>query len=120
MNGKSETYRAGDRCDVPAGAVHSARMGPKGCRYLTDRRALTRTNLLRCLLASFFRHFFSSSLLYFLPSFYGPIQQFHHVHHVLSGVMHAHARAELQQATRVGSNNGLRACGGRVLHFFRK
>ena len=25
MNGESRTYRAGDRCDVPAGAVHSAR-----------------------------------------------------------------------------------------------
>jgi mannose-6-phosphate isomerase-like protein (cupin superfamily) len=38
MNGKSETYRAGDRCDVSAGAVHSARMGPKGCRYLIGAR----------------------------------------------------------------------------------
>jgi mannose-6-phosphate isomerase-like protein (cupin superfamily) len=34
MNGESQTYQPGDRCDVPAGAVHSARMGPKGCRYL--------------------------------------------------------------------------------------
>ena len=34
MSGKSTTYRVGDRCDVPAGAVHSARMGPRGCRYL--------------------------------------------------------------------------------------
>ena len=32
--GRAETYRAGQRCDVPAGAVHSARMGPQGCRYL--------------------------------------------------------------------------------------
>jgi mannose-6-phosphate isomerase-like protein (cupin superfamily) len=34
MGGKSQTFGVGDRCDVPAGAVHSAQMGPKGCRYL--------------------------------------------------------------------------------------
>jgi quercetin dioxygenase-like cupin family protein len=34
MDGTSRTYRAGDRCDVPAGVVHSARMGPSGCRYI--------------------------------------------------------------------------------------
>ena len=38
MQGKSATYSAGDRCDVPAGAVHSARMGPSGCRYLIGER----------------------------------------------------------------------------------
>ena len=32
------TYRAGERCDVPAGTVHSARMGPSGCRYLIGER----------------------------------------------------------------------------------
>ena len=32
--GKTQTYRAGERFDVPAETVHSARMGPKGCRYL--------------------------------------------------------------------------------------
>jgi quercetin dioxygenase-like cupin family protein len=32
------TYRAGERCDVPAGAVHSARMGPSGCRYLIGEK----------------------------------------------------------------------------------
>ena len=37
-DGKSQTYRTGERCDVPAGAVHSARMGPKGCRYLIGER----------------------------------------------------------------------------------
>ncbi len=36
--GKQQTYRHGERCDVPAGAVHSARMGPKGCRYLIGER----------------------------------------------------------------------------------
>ena len=38
MNGRSETYRAKDRCDVPAGTVHSAKMGPEGCRYLIGER----------------------------------------------------------------------------------
>jgi mannose-6-phosphate isomerase-like protein (cupin superfamily) len=38
MDGKSHTYRGGERCDVPAGAVHSARMGPSGCRYLIGER----------------------------------------------------------------------------------
>ena len=34
MDGETRTYLEGERCDVPAGAVHSARMGPQGCRYL--------------------------------------------------------------------------------------
>jgi mannose-6-phosphate isomerase-like protein (cupin superfamily) len=38
LNGKSRTYRAGERCDVPANAVHSAIMGPRGCRYLIGER----------------------------------------------------------------------------------
>ena len=38
MGGKSRTYCAGERCDVPAGAVHSARMGASGCRYLVGER----------------------------------------------------------------------------------
>jgi mannose-6-phosphate isomerase-like protein (cupin superfamily) len=38
MGGESNTYRVGDRCDVPAGAVHSARMGPRGCRYLVGEK----------------------------------------------------------------------------------
>jgi mannose-6-phosphate isomerase-like protein (cupin superfamily) len=38
MGGQSHTYRVGERCDVPAGAVHSARMGPVGCRYLIGER----------------------------------------------------------------------------------
>jgi len=37
LNGTT-TYREGDRCDVPAGAVHSARIGPRGCRYLIGER----------------------------------------------------------------------------------
>ncbi len=38
MAGESRAYRAGERCDVPAGAVHSARMGSSGCRYLIGER----------------------------------------------------------------------------------
>lgn len=38
-NGVSQTYKAGERApDVPAGAVHSARMGPGGCRYLIGEK----------------------------------------------------------------------------------
>jgi mannose-6-phosphate isomerase-like protein (cupin superfamily) len=38
LNGEARTYRTGERCDVPAGATHSARMGPRGCRYLIGER----------------------------------------------------------------------------------
>ncbi|HEX8871375.1 MAG TPA: cupin domain-containing protein [Candidatus Acidoferrum sp.] len=38
MGSESRTYGPGDRCDVPAGAVHSARMGPHGCRYVIGER----------------------------------------------------------------------------------
>ncbi len=34
IKGKSRTYKAGERCDVPGGTVHSAKMGPQGCRYV--------------------------------------------------------------------------------------
>ena len=37
--GSTTTYRAGERPpDVPAGTVHSARMGPAGCRYLIGEK----------------------------------------------------------------------------------
>jgi quercetin dioxygenase-like cupin family protein len=36
--GRTETYRAGSRCDVPARTLHSAKMGPNGCRYLIGER----------------------------------------------------------------------------------
>ena len=36
--GASQVFRAGGRCDVAAGAVHSARMGPQGCRYLVGEK----------------------------------------------------------------------------------
>jgi len=38
MNGETKTYRTGERCDLPAGIVHSARTGPQGCRYLIAER----------------------------------------------------------------------------------
>jgi quercetin dioxygenase-like cupin family protein len=38
MGASSQTYRAGERCDVPAGAVHAACMGPAGCRYLIGEK----------------------------------------------------------------------------------
>ena len=38
MDGKSTTYRTGDRCDVPLGSTHSAKIGPQGCRYLIGER----------------------------------------------------------------------------------
>ena len=38
MGGRGTTYRAGERCDVPAGATHAARMGPAGCRYLVGEK----------------------------------------------------------------------------------
>ena len=38
-NGVAGTYHAGERApDVPAAAVHSARMGPRGCRYLIGEK----------------------------------------------------------------------------------
>jgi quercetin dioxygenase-like cupin family protein len=36
--GETRTYAVGERCDVPAGVVHSAQMGPRGCRYLIGER----------------------------------------------------------------------------------
>jgi mannose-6-phosphate isomerase-like protein (cupin superfamily) len=38
QGGVTKTYGAGERCDVPAGAVHSARMGAHGCRYLIGEK----------------------------------------------------------------------------------
>ncbi len=36
--GKTQTFRAGERCDVPAHTVHSAKMGPQGCRYMIGEK----------------------------------------------------------------------------------
>jgi quercetin dioxygenase-like cupin family protein len=38
VNGTSRTFRAGERCDVPAGATHSAFVGPQGCRYVIGEK----------------------------------------------------------------------------------
>jgi mannose-6-phosphate isomerase-like protein (cupin superfamily) len=38
QKGETRTYGEGERCDVPAGAVHSAKMGPHGCRYLIGEK----------------------------------------------------------------------------------
>lgn len=38
MNGETRTYCIGDRCDLPAGIMHSAKTGPHGCRYLIAER----------------------------------------------------------------------------------
>jgi mannose-6-phosphate isomerase-like protein (cupin superfamily) len=38
QGGKARTFGAGERCDVPADAVHSAKMGPQGCRYLIGEK----------------------------------------------------------------------------------
>jgi anti-sigma factor ChrR (cupin superfamily) len=36
--GKTGTYGPGERFDVPAGAVHSAKIGPQGCRYMIGEK----------------------------------------------------------------------------------
>ena len=36
--GETRTYGVGERCDVAAGAVHSAHMGSRGCRYLIGEK----------------------------------------------------------------------------------
>ena len=36
--GKTLSYKAGERFDVPARTIHSAKMGPKGCRYLMGEK----------------------------------------------------------------------------------
>ncbi len=38
MDGKSRKYGAGERCDVPGGTAHSAKMGSKGCRYVVGEK----------------------------------------------------------------------------------
>jgi uncharacterized cupin superfamily protein len=35
---ETKTFRAGERCDVPAGAVHAAKMGLHGCKYLVGEK----------------------------------------------------------------------------------
>jgi quercetin dioxygenase-like cupin family protein len=37
-SGETRTFGEGERCDVPGGAVHSAKIGPRGCRYLIGEK----------------------------------------------------------------------------------
>lgn len=37
-NGRTQTFKAGERCDVPGHTVHSARMGPRGSQYLIGEK----------------------------------------------------------------------------------
>lgn len=36
--GRTQTLKAGERFDVPANTVHSAKMGPKGCQYMIGEK----------------------------------------------------------------------------------
>lgn len=38
QQGNTVTYKKGDRVDVPASTVHSARIGPEGCTYLVGEK----------------------------------------------------------------------------------
>ena len=38
VSGETRTYKVGERFDVDPRTVHSARMGPKGCRYLIGEK----------------------------------------------------------------------------------
>ncbi len=38
QGGETRTFGAGERCDVAAGVVHSAKMGPRGCKYLIGEK----------------------------------------------------------------------------------
>ncbi len=36
--GKAQTFGPGERFDVPAHTVHSARIGPRGCQYMIGEK----------------------------------------------------------------------------------
>ncbi len=36
--GKTQTFKSGERCDVPANAIHSAKMGSRGCKYMVGEK----------------------------------------------------------------------------------
>jgi quercetin dioxygenase-like cupin family protein len=38
LDGKKHFLKSGDRLDIPKDAVHSAKMGPKGCTYLVGEK----------------------------------------------------------------------------------
>ncbi len=36
--GKEKTLKIWERCDMPAGTVHSAKMGTQGCKYVVGEK----------------------------------------------------------------------------------
>ena len=40
--GKAEIFRAGDRCSVSVGEMHTEHVGPQGVAYVAGRRATAR------------------------------------------------------------------------------
>jgi mannose-6-phosphate isomerase-like protein (cupin superfamily) len=38
QGGSTKAFGVGERCDILAGTVHSAKMGPRGCRYLIGEK----------------------------------------------------------------------------------
>ena len=36
-DGKAETFRAGDHCEVPAGCMHAEQVGPEGAAYIAGK-----------------------------------------------------------------------------------
>lgn len=48
------------------------------------------------------------------------VEELDDVEDLLMGMVEGCASAKLQKATRVGGDDGLRACGLGVAHFFRK
>ena len=35
--GKPETFRAGDHCEVPAGCMHAEKVGPEGVAFIAGK-----------------------------------------------------------------------------------
>jgi len=63
MAGETKTYRSGERCDVPAGAVHAAKMGQEGAATWLGKIIHARQSGL----------------------FEDAVQEFHDMHDVLAG-----------------------------------
>ena len=38
LDGQTRTYKPGERFDIPGKTLHSALMGPEGCRYLVGEK----------------------------------------------------------------------------------
>ena len=101
MDGKSQTYHAGERCDVPAGAVHSARMGPQGCRYWSVKsRGSFQDNSDRSVVFRFRATKIREKCR--------AVEEFDHVQDFVTGAVDGGAGAELQDAAGIGGDDGLR------------